>query len=93
MGTGIRLAGAGYDASQGDRGTTSGSQRDEYDLSDPAVAQSTGRGTIDAGVRAQVSGAWSAEGIGVVETAIARDHVRYGAAGDPRLRGRACSTP
>lgn len=79
VGTGIRLAGAGYDDSQGDRGTASGAQRDEYDLSDPGVTKSTGRGTIDAGVRAQVSGAWSAEGIGVVETAIARDHVRYGA--------------
>ena len=77
-GTGIRLAGAGYDAGQGDRGTTSGVERDEYDLTDPDVAARTGRGTIDVGVRAQFTGAWSAEGIGVVETAIARDHIRYG---------------
>jgi hypothetical protein len=79
VGTGMRLSGAGYDDSQGDRGATSGVQRDEYDLSDPVVAARTGRGTIDAGVRARLEGTGGGDGIGVVETAIARDHVRYGA--------------
>jgi hypothetical protein len=77
-GTAMRLAGAGYDPSQGARATTSGVERDEYDLGDPGVAKRTGRGTMDAGAHARVSGAWSGEGQGVVETAIARDHVKYG---------------
>lgn len=83
-GGGLRLSGAGYDDGQGDRGTSSGAQRDEYDLSDPAVAAQTGRGTIDAGVRARLEGTGGGEGIGVVETAIARDHVRYGPDVTPR---------
>ncbi|MGH2970250.1 MAG: hypothetical protein ACRDK0_14500 [Solirubrobacteraceae bacterium] len=78
VGRGMRLAGAGYDDRQGARETAHGVERDEYDLGDPEVARRTGRGTMDAGARGQVSGAWSAEGIGVVETAIARDHVDYG---------------
>jgi hypothetical protein len=77
VGSGIRLAGAGYDDSQGER--RGGSvQRDAYDLADPEVAQRTGRGTIDQGVRAHVSGAWTADGVGIVESAIARNHTRYG---------------
>ena len=78
VGSGMRLAGAGYDDSQGDRGSDRGVQRDEYDLGEPEVAVRTGRGTIDIGVRASLSGAWSAEGSGVFESAVARDHVRYG---------------
>ena len=78
VGHGMRLAGAGYDDRQGDRGVASGVQRDVYGLGDPAVAAQTGRGTIDSGVRAQATGAWTAEGVGVVETAVARDHVGYG---------------
>jgi hypothetical protein len=76
-GRGMRLAGAGYDDSQGAReaGTV---QRDSYDLSNTDVAVRTGRGTIDQGARASVTGAWQAEGVGVVESAIARNHVRYG---------------
>jgi hypothetical protein len=77
-GTAMRLAGAGYDSSQGARATTSGVERDEYDLDDPEIAKRTGRGTMDAGAHARVTGAWSAEGQGVVETAIARNHVKYG---------------
>lgn len=84
VGPGMRLAGAGYDDTQGDRGTTTGAQSDEYDLADPEVAARTGRGTIDAGVRAQATGACDAEGIGVVETAIARDHILYGPDITPR---------
>lgn len=75
VGRAIRLAGAGYDDSQGARG--SGAQGDSYDLSDPDVARRTGRGTMDQGARCQVTGAWEAEGIGVVESAIARNH-HYG---------------
>lgn len=78
VGAGIRLAGAGYDDSQGDRAATGAPQHDEYDLADPAVAARTGRGTTDAGARVRVTGAFSGEGVGVVETAVARDHVRYG---------------
>jgi hypothetical protein len=81
VGQAIRLAGAGYDDRQGDRSETGAVQRDEYDLADPAVAARTGRGTMDAGVRARLSdGQWSSAGIGVVETAVARDHVTYGSA-------------
>jgi hypothetical protein len=78
VGRGMRLAGAGYDESQGRRDSASGTERDGYDLSDPDTAKRTGRGTIDQGVRVEVTGAWSAQGVGVVETAIARDHVKYG---------------
>jgi hypothetical protein len=77
VGLAMRLAGAGYDDTQGARGTGD-AQRDSYDLADPDVARRTGRGTMDQGARGQVSGAWAAEGIGVVESAIARNHVGYG---------------
>lgn len=77
VGLAMRLAGAGYDDSQGER-SNQGTQQDAYDLSDPEVARRTGRGTMDQGARGRVSGAWEAEGIGVVESAIARNHVRYG---------------
>jgi hypothetical protein len=77
VGMGMRLAGAGYDDSQGER-AAGDVQRDTYDLGDPEVARRTGRGTMDQGARAHASGAWQAEGIGVVESAIARNHVRYG---------------
>jgi hypothetical protein len=78
VGRGLRLAGAGYDESQGSRATVNGVERDEYDLSDPEIAKRTGRGTMDAGVRVRVEGVWEEEGVGVVETALARDHVKYG---------------
>ena len=78
VGRGMRLAGAGYDDSQGARQTTSGVEADEYDLADLDVARRTGRGTMDSGAVGRVSGAWSGDGIGVVETAIARNHVAYG---------------
>jgi hypothetical protein len=73
----MRLAGAGYNDSQGERSEGS-VQRDSYDLGDPEVARRTGRGTIDQGARGYVSGAWSGDGVGIVESAIARNHVRYG---------------
>jgi hypothetical protein len=77
VGLAMRLAGAGYDDSQGARGAGK-AQHDSFDLGDPEVARSTGRGTMDQGARGQLTGAWEAEGIGVVESAIARNHVRYG---------------
>ena len=77
VGLGMRLAGAGYDDSQGEREAGS-VQRDSYDLSNPDIAIRTGRGTIDHGAQAAVTGAWDADGVGVVESAIARNHVRYG---------------
>jgi len=76
IGLGIRLNGAGYDAGQGER--SSGQQSDVYDLRDGDEARRTGRGTIDIGARVVITGAWQGEGLGVVETAIARDHVRFG---------------
>jgi len=53
-------------------------QRDSYDLSNTDIAIRTGRGTIDQGAQAAVTGVWEADGVGVVESAIARNHVRYG---------------
>ena len=81
VGAAIRLAGAGYDARQGARDAEPAVQRDDYDLADPDVAARTGRGTMDAGVRARLTdGERVAEGVGVVETAVARDHATYGGA-------------
>ena len=77
VGTAMRLAGAGYDDSQGSR-AEGDVQHDSFDLADPEVARRTGRGTMDQGARVHASGAWDADGIGVVESAIARNHVRYG---------------
>ncbi|MBI5104865.1 MAG: hypothetical protein HZB46_07750 [Solirubrobacterales bacterium] len=77
VGTALRLAGAGYDDRQGDR-AAGGIQRDVYDLADPEVTRRTGRGTMDAGARVRAEGLVEGEGIGVVESAVARNHVRYG---------------
>ena len=77
-GAAVRLAGAGYDDAQGER-AAGGVQHDEYDLGDPDVARRTGRGTMDAGARVRAAGLVEGEGIGVVESAVARDHVGYGA--------------
>jgi hypothetical protein len=76
IGRGIRLSGAGYDDSQG--GRASGAQIDCYDLSDPDVARRTGRGTTDIGARVIISGMIRGKGLGVVESAVARDHLRFG---------------
>ncbi len=77
VGLGIRLNGAGYDDSQGARAAAV--QSDIYELSEAETARRTGRGTIDIGARVRVTGAWRGEGTGVVESAIARDHARFGA--------------
>ncbi len=78
VGHAIRLSGAGFNDRQGNPDGRSGIETDSYDLADPEVARHTGRGTLDAGVQATVSGAWDATGVGVAETAVARDHVKYG---------------
>ena len=78
VGPGIRLAGAGYDDRQDERDEGHGVQHDAYDLADPDVAVRTGKGTIDGGAVVICRGALEATGIGVVESAIARDHVRFG---------------
>jgi hypothetical protein len=78
VGRAMRLAGAGYDDAQGARGGSAQTQADRYDLGDTEIARRTGRGTMDVGVRVHVTGAWTEEGIGVVESAIARNHVRHG---------------
>ncbi len=78
VGRGMRLGGAGYTDSQGD--ADSGMQTDSYDLDDPEVANRTGRGTTDIGARARLSGLLSGTARGVVESAVARDHVRFGSA-------------
>jgi hypothetical protein len=82
VGQGIRLLGAGYDNAQG-RHEGSGVESDEYDLSDSAVVRTKGRGTLDSGARVSASGLLDGEGIGVIETALARNHIRYGHQVDP----------
>lgn len=77
VGLGLRLAGAGYNDQQGTE-ESADTQQDSYDLTDPGVAAKTGRGTIDVGVTFSVTGDLTGEGIGVAESAVARDHVRYG---------------
>lgn len=74
----IRLAGAGYDPRQG-TGDRRGVGGEAWDLSDPELVRRIGRGTMDAPARATLTYAGqTADAIGVVETAIARDHHRYG---------------
>jgi hypothetical protein len=79
LGQGVRLLGAGYTADQGDDRGLGEVTGEEWDLTDPELSARLGRGTIDSPVRASATwGDWSATGIGVTETAIARDHWRYG---------------
>lgn len=78
VGHGIRLSGAGYTDTQGDSAT--GMQHDIYDLGDAETARRTGRGTTDMGAHARLSGLVSGDARGVVESAVARDHVRFGRA-------------
>lgn len=80
VGFGIRLNGAGYDDAQG--GRTAGQQVDRFDLGDADEARRSGRGTIDIGAHARVAGILNGEGMGVVESAVARDHARFGSAID-----------
>jgi hypothetical protein len=79
-GPGVRLLGAGYTGTQGDEGVPSGFEHETWDLSDPAVSTRFGRGTIDS--PATMEFAWAdgerAQGFGVTESAIARNHWRYG---------------
>jgi hypothetical protein len=73
----IRLAGAGYVAGQGE--TAGGVVGESWDLGDRELVERIGRGTMDApasGVLAYAGESMPA--VGVVETAIARDHHRYG---------------
>lgn len=80
LGEGVRLLGAGYTADQGDARDLGEVSGERWDLSDPALAARFGRGTIDSPVRASVTwGDRSSSGIGVTETAVARNHWRYGA--------------
>jgi len=76
VGHGIRLSGAGYDDAQGARRT--GLQTDSYDLGNDEEARRTGRGTIDVGALAEISGDLTGTAFGIVESAVARDHVRFG---------------
>jgi hypothetical protein len=79
-GEGVRLLGAGYTADQGDEALLGSVTGETWDLADPAEAVRLGRGTIDSPVTATARwGDWSAAGIGVTETAVARNHWRYGA--------------
>ena len=78
VGEPLRLAGAGYDAQQGQR-AGSGMAGESWDLGDAELIARIGRGTMDAPARGILSFAGeTAEAVGVVETAIARDHHRYG---------------
>jgi hypothetical protein len=79
-GEGVRLLGAGYTTDQGDETGLGEVGGERWDLGDPSVAARTGRGTIDSPVRAETR--WGDEmssGIGITETAVARNHWRYGA--------------
>jgi hypothetical protein len=76
----VRLLGAGYTPSQGDAERHEPVQTEAWDLADPALARRIGRGTIDSPARMALR--WDngekLSGLGVTESAIARDHWRYG---------------
>jgi hypothetical protein len=79
VGQAIRLAGAGYDSRQGARSESAGIERDSYDLGAEVEAARLGRGTMDVPVEAKLSGPGiQLSGVGIAETAVARDHRRYG---------------
>ena len=81
QGQGIRVLGAGYDATQGKtRDASSATSCNTWNLKDPETLSKVGRGTIDTGVRCSlVSGVSNQTGYGVWETAIGQSHYRYGA--------------
>ena len=80
VGEGVRLLGAGYTSDQGDEAGLGEVGSERWDLTDRALLSRIGRGTIDSPVRASISwGDRTSSGIGVSETAIARNHWRYGA--------------
>lgn len=89
-GPGIRLLGAGYTSAQGEVGGEVGdegaAQVEAWDLADDDLVTRIGRGTIDSPARAALrwDGIAATGGIGVTETAVARDHWRYGS----QLRSR-----
>jgi hypothetical protein len=79
VGEGVRLIGAGYSRDQTDDSGRGHVVGERWDLTDPGEAATLGRGTIDSPVR--VSTTWgdqSSSGIGITETAVARNHWRYG---------------
>lgn len=79
IGNGVRLLGAGYTDTQGAASDFDAVQADEWDLNDADVAARVGKGTIDSPVSAHVVwGTTSTNGLGITETAVARDHWRYG---------------
>ena len=79
LGEGVRLLGAGYTGDQGEASGLGRAQEDSWDLSDPDVVARVGKGTIDSPVRGTCTwGDSVADGIGITETAIARNHWRYG---------------
>ena len=79
VGHGVRLLGAGYTDTQGAAAEVGEVQADSWDLSDPDVIAAIGKGTIDSPVTAHVVwGRTSVSGVGITETAIARNHWRYG---------------
>lgn len=79
-GEGVRLLGAGYSNAQGDSGGGSAAESETFDLADAGVLRRTGRGTIDSPASMDLE--WDdgerLTGIGITESAIARDHWRYG---------------
>jgi hypothetical protein len=79
-GEGVRLLGAGYASTQGDAGGGNAVESETFDLADADVVRRTGRGTIDS--PASMDFEWDhgerMTGIGITESAIARDHWRYG---------------
>lgn len=80
IGEGVRLIGAGYGHAQGDDGGGNAVECETFDLTDADVTRRTGRGTIDSPASMDLE--WDhgehMTGIGITESAIARDHWRYG---------------
>lgn len=80
-GEGVRLLGAGYGNAQRDAGGGGSAVESEtFDLADADVVRRIGRGTIDSPASMDLE--WDhgerMTGIGITESAIARDHWRYG---------------
>ncbi|GCE41583.1 hypothetical protein Rhow_005242 [Rhodococcus wratislaviensis] len=80
IGDGVRLLGAGYSEKQGEATGLGVPQEEVWDLTDSNLVASLGRGTIDSPATAHCSwGSDTLTGFGITETAIARNHWRYGA--------------
>jgi hypothetical protein len=80
IGDGVRLLGAGYTSAQGDASAEEGVVSETWDLGDADLMTRMGRGTIDspASMVLHCGDGVPLHGVGVTESAIARNHWRYG---------------